>query len=278
MVSTACQFAHWFSHTVAHDLEEARGEDHQWRETSWTDRMLLELKRLHDPHIVVRGSNERVTHADMEWWFVGERRATYLCITMQAKILHYTQKDPKSWLYGEIAHPSKSQGRQAIELVKHAERQTRAGRAMLPLYLFYNPSAVDTIDERTARIRGAGVMLAFARDIRNHLLARKTGKAVPINAKRFVAIRPFQFPLSSLLCLPGDIPGPAEVAGRLNRIDEIFSRFGPRRPASKIKVDVGRDLPRDICRIMLGERAQAIGDDEPRSPVPDRVFFRSDLD
>jgi hypothetical protein len=92
MTSPLCFFSDWFPAHVAYELEAAKRVRHQSRETSWTDRMLLELKKLQDPRIIVQSSNERVTSADMDWIFTNFDRRRHLWLTLQAKILHYTRE------------------------------------------------------------------------------------------------------------------------------------------------------------------------------------------
>ena len=125
--SSLCAFADWFPGVVASELEQARSLGHQSRETSWTDRMLLELKKLRDPRILVQASKESKTGADMDWHFVRHDGQRYLHLTVQAKILHYTRpRTPDR--YDDLAYPNRS-GKQSRQLTSFAHRQTRLGYA-----------------------------------------------------------------------------------------------------------------------------------------------------
>lgn len=273
--SPLCAFADWFPNQVAAELEQARLLLHQSRETSWTDRMLLELRKLRDPRIVVQNSNERVTGADMDWHFVRYDGRRHLHLAVQAKILHYTAvRTPHR--YGELAHPKRT-GRQSRQLTNYARRQLKAGGNTFPMYLFYNPASV----ARWHRFCSPGVTLASAYRIKHHLdSARKssTDNKVPLPALEFGAVAPLMFCLHRIFCGPvGPVPDPDEVAGALSAIEAGIAgrtKRGPRPPRPR----AGEHLPEDIRHIVSRMRDGVAGTslfdgDDFKRPDRPRVIF-----
>ena len=220
-MTSICNFAKCFSLLVGVELEEARQLDHQSRETSWTDRMLLELKRLRDSRIVAVTSNEKTTGGDMDWWFVNRKVGANFCLTVQAKILHYSRKDPLLWLYEELAHPAHKPGKQSQTLVSHTWRMRRKGMSNYPYYIFYNPAGANSLLS-SCMPSGPGVTaidgFAVAAHIRQHVALG----GFPVQQKRLSTIGPMMVGLPDLLCFqPNKIPTPEEVA---NRVDDIWRK------------------------------------------------------
>jgi hypothetical protein len=275
MKSPLCGLADWLPSLVAAELEEARTLAHQSRETSWTDRMLLELKKLRDPRIIVQNSNERVTGADMDWHFVRHDGRRHLHLAVQAKILHYTTtRVPHR--YGELAHPKRS-GRQSRQLTNYAKRQLRAGLNTFPLYLFYNPASVWHAGWGCS----PGITLAGAYRVRHHLdRARRgtTDNRVPLQAVEFSAARPLMFCLHATFCQPNHaIPSPDEVAKALAAVDTRIGRGTIRGPRPPI-LAAGALIPRDIeliTRVMRDAPSDSAFLENPDfgSPERPRVIF-----
>ena len=273
--SPLCSLADWFPNYVAAELEEARSLRHQSRETSWTDRMLLELRKLRDPRIIVQNSNERLTGADMDWHFVSANGRRHLHLAVQAKILHYTMvRAPLR--YGDLAYPNRT-GRQSRQLTNYARRQGRKGLNTYPLYLFYNPASVSN----WATFCSPGISLANAYRIRHHLdtmQRRSTDSKVPLQATEFGVIEPLMFCLHRIFCEPSDfMPGPDDVAAALAEIDIQIGHISPGRQRPPIP-EAGEKVPREILRIvdlMRDGMSHAAkfdsGDDGPRERP--RVIF-----
>ena len=279
--SALCAFADWFPTLVAGELEQARALRHQSRETSWTDRMLLELKKLRDPRIFVQDSNERVSGADMDWHFVSHDGQRHIQLAVQAKILHYT-KVRTPYRYDELAYPKRS-GRQSRQLTNYARRQIKnRGISTYPLYLFYNPSSV----EEWPCFCSPGITLASAYRMAHHLNASRKfsiDNKVSLQAIEFETIEPLMFCLPSIFCSDfANIPDPDDVANALALIDaekRAITIDGPRPPLPK----AGSRIPEEIGHIVglmqerMADRLFADGDDL-KSPERPRVIFMSGED
>lgn len=236
---------------VAHELEEARLVDHQSRETSWTDRMLLELKRLRDPRIIAVTANEKVTGGDMDWWFV--RGKTGFCMTIQAKILHYRQQASWLWHYEDLAHSARNPGSQSRTLTGHARNESRAGRSRYPYYLFYNPSALllPQVNPHSRLLSGVTVIDGYvvAHHIARNLLAKSR---FPIDAKRYTVLQPWMMTLHDLLCTPfDDVPGPEKMMETVNDAwHQIRAQDPSLRRGRRLLPALTPSLPREIIRII----------------------------
>ena len=272
-----CSFALWFSLLVANELEEARLLGHQSRETSWTDKMLLELKKLRDPRIIAATSNERVTGGDMDWWFVGPHTA--FCLTVQAKILHYRQHNPALWHYEDIAHPSANPGLQSRTLVAHARRSSRAGTPRYPYYLFYNPSSVPALPHSPWTPALNGVTVADGYVIANHIAAHVVPRGpFPITEKRFAAVSPMAVTLHELLCsgstgiptLEDIVQGIDAIWRRLRAADSFSRDYRRLRPATT------QVVPREITRMIEARGHRDAFDDRDYGLSRDTVVFLSD--
>ncbi|MEN6541695.1 DUF6615 family protein [Parvibaculum sp.] len=273
--SPLCAFADWFPSQVAAELEQARTLKHQSRETSWTDRMLLELKKLRDPRIIVQNSNERVTGADMDWHFV-DFGGRHLHLAVQAKILHYTATQTP-YRYGDLAYPDWTGG-QSRQLTNFARRQLRGGFSTFPLYLFYNPAVIAPWPWSCA----SGIMLASGYRIRDHLDRERRNSAtnkVPSQAVEFTKIRPLMFCLHAIFCQPKDVvPNPDEIAQALINVDDSIGGTIGRR--SRRQLSASDRVPDDIRRIAramhdrTGDSSPIESDESGRIERP-RVIFLS---
>jgi hypothetical protein len=274
-MSIMCNFATWFSLLVGTELEEARLLDHQSRETTWTDRMLLELKKLRDPRILALSSNEKATGGDMDWWFVNPASNASFCLTVQAKILHYLQRNPDLWHYEEIAHPRDDPGRQSRTLVQYARDQCGAGFGYYPYYIFYNPSSAPAIPSRTAW-PGEAVTLVDGFVVADHISTHITASGLPIPAKRYSALvdRMVSLPEFLCSCVTG-IPSPEEIVERINDLrDEI--RFGDEADVEPdpFRARVSDALPFPISR-MVERRTRYTDHAEDIIVLRDTVVFVS---
>ncbi len=275
-VSPLCSLAHWFPARAGHELEGARRDAHQWRETTWTDKLLRELKALRDPRILVKPSNERVTAADMDWWFVRADGSAHIRLTVQAKILHYLAVNVSNWAYPELRHPPGNHGQQARRLRRYASSETKKGRATHPLYIFYNPESVcGTHHGYWPRCDGA--TLADGYHVTAHLERHRLGKVIPITATRFNSIAPLMFGLDWLFCQGGLVPTPEEISRRLldaqrfaHRTEAIPARARLRVPA------VGGGVPRDIARLIDLLRDGATDTHDGSAAHPNIVVFIAD--
>jgi hypothetical protein len=282
MKSRLCAFADWFPGFIGAQLEEAHSLRHQAREVGLTDHMLLELKKLRDHRIVVENSNEITTGADMDWFFVRADRGRSLHLTVQAKVLHYTR--PRVPLrYDELAYPARS-GRQAGRLTNFARRQSKAGLATYPLYLFYNPANANAWRGRLNC--PSGVSLANGHRVRNHLVhARRASRfagaedRVPWSAIELTAVRQMMFCLHPVFCSPSEaIPEPDEVASRLASVDRQMAdrnewSFRPPLPAA------GDQVPKHVHRLidlaLSGRTIDDVADGDPQGLSRPRVTFIS---
>lgn len=271
-----CGFAVWFSMLVARELEEARLVDHQSRETSWTDRMLLELKRMRDPRIIAATSKETLTGGDMDWWFV--RGTVGFCMTIQAKILHYRQKDSLLWHYEDLAHPALQPGFQSRTLVGHARSESRAGRPRYPYYLFYNPSEALSTPVRGYPKFLAGVTLIDGYVVASHIARNLTSSSrFPISAKRFTTLQPCMMTLHELLCAPwDDIPSPQSMIATVDNAWRQL-RAGDLIPntARRLRPTAVQSLPPEIMRVIERGGDRDFRDDD-RGLARDTVVFLSD--
>ena len=275
--SALCSFADWFPSLVAGELEQARALSHQSRETSWTDRMLLELKKLRDPRIVVQNSNERVTGADMDWHFVRRDGRRHLHLAVQAKILHYTRVRAP-YRYDELAYPNHS-GRQSRQLTNFASKQSKQGFNTFPLYLFYNPASALAWPIPCS----TGVTLASAYRIAHHLnVARRlsSDNKVSLQALEFETVEPLMFCLHSIFCSNGEtIPDPDKVARSLADIDAEKREItidGPRPPRPEAGERVPPDIERIISRMRDGDSDAALKDGDEKPLSRPRIIFLSD--
>jgi len=274
-MSIMCNFATWFSLLVGNELEEARLLGHQSRETTWTDRMLLELKKLRDPRILAFASNEKVTGGDMDWWFVNPVSNASFCLTVQAKILHYLQQNPDLWHYEEIAHPRDDPGRQSRMLVDHARDHCAAGLGYYPYYIFYNPSSAPAIPLRTAW-PGEAVTLVDGFVVADHISTHITASGFPIPAKRYSALVGGMVSLPEFLCsCVAGIPSPEEIVGRINDLRDEF-RFGDETDVDPdpFQARVSHALPSAI-RHMVERRTRYIDHAEDIVVPRDTVVFVS---
>ena len=252
---------------VAKELEEARLLGHQSRETSWTDRMLFELKRLRDPQVVAVTSNERVTGADMDWWFVRRQSNVNFHLTIQAKILHYKQASPKLWHYEDLAHPVKAPGLQSRTLVRHARQMLRAETPVYPFYIFHNPEAVRPSAQFQWLPSGNGVTVLDGFVVASHIAHHIQTRALPIAAKRHVVLSPMMESLHYLLCSGlNDVPDPEVVK---DRVEEHYRRIGRELElpymVRRVKPALGKQLPSSIRSIV----SRSGGDDRVRDDLPD---------
>lgn len=237
---------------VGKDLEDARLLGHQSRETSWTDRMLLELKRLRDPRIIAVTSNEPTSGGDMDWWFVRRGSNVNFCMTLQAKILHYKQSDPLLWHYEDLAHPAKSPGQQSRTLVSYARRMQRQGEPRYPYYLFYNPDSAPPPEPRWCFPPHGAITAIDGFAVAGHIAQHVSGIGFPISQKRYVVLAPLMVTLPQLLCAcADDLPDPEEMVSRVDAIwkyldDAIRASGGGRR----LKPRVRQALPNEIQRIV----------------------------
>lgn len=274
--SALCAFADWFPILVAGELEQARTLNYQSRETSWTDRMLLEVKKLRDPRNVVKNSNERVTGADMDWHFVRRDGRRHLHLAVQAKILHYTR--PRApHRYEELAYPDRS-GRQSRQLTKFARTQLKQGFNTFPLYLFYNPASAVAWPIPCS----PGITHASAYRIAHHLnVARQSSSdsKVSLQALEFETVEPLMFCLHSIFCSYDEtIADPDQVAQSLAIIDAEKRENtigGPRPPRPEAGEQVPPDIERIIGRMRDGDRAAAFKDEDEKPLMRPRVIFLS---
>lgn len=231
--SALCELADWFPAQVAHEIEGARREGHQFRETTWTDRFMLELRRLRDPRILVKTSHEVVTGADMDWWFVARDGSRHLRLTVQAKILHYMARDSDLWAYPELRHPHGAQGRQSRQLIRHARSEQKAGRATYPLYLFYNPSSASR--PWPLFYQSPGITLVDGFWVAAHLEAHRSGPSIPIIPTRYSQLQDRMFGLPMVFCQSMDVPGPDDVAEAINDANDMvwLGRDGRKRPRTR---------------------------------------------
>lgn len=273
MISPLCLFAGLFPGTVGSELDDAKAVYHQARETSYTDRMFLELKKLRNPRIVVQGSNETSTGADMDWIFVRWDQRRHLQLTVQAKILHYTRpRTPPR--YDELAYPPMAPGRQARTLTRYAKAQCALGRAVYPLYLFYNPASLAS---RSWWPGDEGVTLANGYAISRHIERNRTGAKIANSALELSVTQPMTFPLPSIFCRPSHvIPEPDMVA------DAINAATAQQGPGERTRLPVCRAdhrVPDDIANLV--RRTVALGSAEDFDTlVADRprVLFISGMD
>lgn len=254
---------------------EARLVDHQSRETSWTDRMLLELKRMRDPRIIAATSKEKLTGGDMDWWFV--RGTVGFCITIQAKILHYRQQDSLLWHYEDLAHPASAPGLQSRTLVGYARSESRAGRPRYPYYLFYNPSEALSRPVLGYPKSLSGVTLIDGYAVANHIARNLTSNArFPISAKRFTTLQPCMMTLHELLCVSrDDIPDPqvmisvVDNAWRQLRASDLIPKNARRMlPATM------QSLPPEIMHIIERHSDRDFPDDD-HGLARDTIIFLS---
>lgn len=261
---------------VARELEEARLLDHQSRETTWTDRMLLELKRMRDPRIIAVTSNEKLTGGDMDWWFV--RGRTGFCVTIQAKILHYLQQDSLLWHYKDLVHPASAPGLQSRTLVGYARSESRAGRPRYPYYLFYNPGAALSPPFYAHHNLLAGVTAIDGYAVAYHIARNLTAAPrYPIAAKRYTTLQPLMMTLHNMLCDPfNDVPSPESMmatvddAWRWLRTDDLIPIKSRRLRPLAIQ-----HLPPEITRLIAGARHGDFPDDDQHL-LRDTIVFVSD--
>lgn len=272
VISPLCLFSSLFPGIVGSELDDAKGVSHQARETSYTDRMLLEFKKLRNPRIIVQGSNEPLTGADMDWIFVRWDKRRHLQLAVQAKILHYTRpRTPPR--YDELAYPPQAPGGQARTLTRYAKKQCAAGRAVYPLYLFYNPAslAVSSVwpgDE--------GVTLANGYAISRHVERNRTGPKIANGALDLSAIQPMTFSLPSIFCRPSHlIPEPDMVADAINQASAAAQRRSDAKiGAPSCRAD-GR-VPDDIARLLHRTVASSLAEDVDGAVIDrPRVLFVS---
>lgn len=275
MISPLCLFSGLFPGTVGSELDDAKAVFHQARETSYTDRMLLELRKLRNPRIVVQGSKEILTGADMDWIFVRWDQRRHLQLTVQAKILHYTRpRTPPR--YDELAYPPQAPGRQARTLTRYAKSQCALGRAVYPLYLFYNPASVASSSWWPG---DEGVTLANGYAISRHIERNRTGRKIANGTLDLSSIQPMTFPLPSIFCRPSHvIPEPDMVAAAINNANAAVQQ----RAAARTRLPICRadhHVPDDIADLV--RRTAVLGRVEDfDSPVADRprILFVSGID
>lgn len=275
VISPLCLFSGLFPGTVGSELDDAKAVSHQARETSYTDRMLLELKKLRNPRIVVQGSKETLTGADMDWIFVRWDQHRHLQLTVQAKILHYTRpRTPPR--YDELAYPPQTPGRQARTLTRYAKKQCVLGRAVYPLYLFYNPASLATSSWWPG---DEGVTLANGYAISRHIERNRTGAKIVNGALDLSIIQPMTFSLPSIFCRPSHvIPEPDMVAVAINKANAALDQRGAARARLPICRADNR-VPDDIADLV--RRTVALGSAEDLDGfVTDRprIIFISGLD
>ena len=265
---------------VAKELEEARLLGHQYRETSWTDRMLFELKRLRDPRVVTVTSNERVTGADMDWWFVRRGSSVNFCLTIQTKILHYKQADARLWHYEDIAHPTNAPGLQSRILVRYARKMQRAGTPAYPYYFFYNPEAIGSSRSFNWLPSDGGITIIDGFVAASHIAQHIGAENFPITAKRHAALQPMMASLTDLLCRSfNGVPDPEEIA---DRVESLRNRVGRRmelpRTVRRVKPALGKQLPSHIREIVARSARSPGSDDSPleEAVVRNTVVFIAD--
>ncbi|WBT06367.1 hypothetical protein PFY01_01415 [Brevundimonas vesicularis] len=279
--SALCELADWFPMQVAHEIEGARREGHQFRETTWTDRFILEVRRLRDPRIFVKTSHEAMTGADMDWWFIASDGSRHLRLSVQAKILHYMTKNSELWAYPELRHPNGAHGKQSRQLIRHARSEQKAGRATYPLYLFYNP--VSTSHPWPLFYQSPGITLADGFWIAAHLQAHRSGASIPIAPTRYSQLRDQMFGLPMVFCHSRDVPGPDDVAEAINDANDMIwaGREARKRPRARPSPEDG--TPNHIWTLVQKMKHGDVdtGDDDDRGktglwPRNTVVFVASD--
>lgn len=234
--------------------------------------MLRRLRALRDPRILVQASNEAVTAADMDWWFIDRASGSHFGLALQAKILHYHQRNSALWGFDELAHPRGTPGAQARKLIGYASGARKTGTMIYPLYLFYNcDQSVPPDTSYPAHCHGANVANGYA--VARHIRLNVSGSSFPAHARRFTTLAPMMMPLPYLLCAlgSGEVPRPLDVA-LLLRIDR------ERLPGSSTELNVdlraiprprvGDGIPQSVERILARAGRDGSGDDPPlRSTV-----------
>lgn len=261
-ISPLCEFASWFPQVVEHELEGGRRERHQFRETTWTDQLLFGLRKLRDPRILVRSSNEVVTGADMDWWFVKDDFSRHIRLTVQAKILHYLASNGANWAYPELRHPHGFHGRQSRQLTQYASKESSAGTATYPIYLFYNPRLTGSPAELWCD-HSSGVTIANGYRIARHLDRHRMKNSIPISATRLSAVGSFMSCLPSLLCAgAGSVPDPDDIVEALGDTDEeVRGAFEPNLGRLGRPPEAGDGVPYDI-RALIDRMQSVKGDPE----------------
>jgi hypothetical protein len=272
-MSSLCEFAHWFSSEVGKELAEGRQLCHQYRETTWTDRCLIELKKLRDRRIIVKASNERFTAADMDWWFVNRQTGTSFCLRLQAKILHYRAKDPALWDYNELTHPRQNPGKQSRTLIASATSAGSQGY-IYPYYLFYNPNAGG---HKSLHTGGITVMDGFAVSdhIAKYLKTKNSAspKGISNPEKHFKVLAPSMIRLSELLCVGNNsIPYPEEIAEKVGQARRTFNELRKVRLRG-VSPRPSASIPAWITRLM--EMQEVIDEPEEKRSTRDVVIFAS---
>lgn len=102
------------------------------REDGLTDENLFQLRMRH-PYLNVRKFaplEEAANGADWEWW-IGSDQAGWIGLRIQAKKM-------RSMRYGELGHRTRSQNRVQCQVLIEETHSDAEGRALFPLYCFYN--------------------------------------------------------------------------------------------------------------------------------------------
>ena len=234
--------------------------------------MLFELKRLRDPRVIAVTSNEPVTGADMDWWFVRRGSGVNFCLNVQAKILHYRQANAALWHYEDIAHPAKSPGLQSRTLLRNARRMKRAGTPAYPYYIFYNPESAGSPSPFRWFPSNGGVTVVDGFLAASHIAQRINAGNFPIEAKRHTALAPMMTSLHDLLCVgPSDIPDPQDVAHRVEELRaHIDRRMERSRTVRRVRPTLGQELPPPI-RGIVERSGRGLG---PGDGTPDHAIGR----
>jgi len=254
LFSSPCDLAQRIPELIANFLELENNVGRRFREDSLTDIIVASMLQILGSNATVLTPNETFTGSDFDILIVEPATGDAIQYRLQAKRLspHHSQWDWGS--YKELAHPHGS-GAQASTLIRSSAHEAIP---TIPLYAFYNPTSACQASGGVL----SGLELADGRQVNEIVKTLIKAKPKRPRLKRVAHLQDLFFPLSTLLCPPGDITGVAAVVAPEQSRRAVLQAVESRRP-SWLQEEQIRVL--DAPRPRLAER--------PADPVlPDRVI------
>lgn len=223
LFSSPCDLARRIPELIADFLELENKVGRRFREDSLTDIIVASMLQILGSNATVLTPNESVTGSDFDIMIVAPATGDAVQYRLQAKRLspHNSQWDWGS--YKELAHPHGS-GAQASTLVRSSAHESVP---TIPLYAFYNPASA-------CRASGgvlSGIELADGRQINEIVKTLVKAKPKRPRLKRVAHLQDLFFPLSTLLCPPGDqTEGATVIAPEASR-RAVLGAVESRRPS-----------------------------------------------
>lgn len=222
LFSSPCDLAQRIPELIADFLELENKVGRRFREDSLTDIIIASMLQILGSNAMVLTPKETITGSDFDILIVEPATGDAIQYRLQAKRLspHHNQWDWGS--YKELAHPHGS-GAQASTLIRSSAHEAIP---TLPLYAFYNPASACRVSSGVL----SGLELADGRQINEIVKTLVKARPKRPRLKRVAHLQDLFFPLSTLLCPPGDSTGLAMTIAPEQSRRAVLQAVKSRRP------------------------------------------------